>query len=334
MSGDKTGNAPKVSVVIPCYNLGRYLDEAVDSVLRQTMQDFEIIIVNPGSTDELTNALLSGYKKAKTKIIMTGPKKAGAARNAGIAVSRGRFVCCLDPDDILEPECLERAGTILETRPEVGIVTFWYKIFGEGHGDVTPESATLADFLVDNCACTASLFRREAWEKTGGYDEILPGYEDWDFWISILDRGYRAHILKEFLFRYRVRQDGKHQRSDSPEFRNEIMDRIIAKHAVAFRKHSLEVIRGKDRLLGDYRLCWRHREEEFDQLQGHHEGANRYIRELEERLRKDAMGTLRRRLDEREHELRSVYASKAWKVGSLVQRTWRAVKTTFRPSMR
>ncbi|MDD5555835.1 MAG: glycosyltransferase family A protein [bacterium] len=320
---------PKVSVIIPCFNLGRYLDEAVGSVLAQTMRDFEIIVVNPGSTDEETNALLADYRRPKTRVVATERKRAGAARNHGISLSSGEYVCCLDPDDLLEPACLEKTGAVMNGDPGVGIVTFWYTFFGDKPGTVDPDSATLADFLVDNRACTASLFRRKAWEEVGGYDETLPGYEDWDFWIGILERGYRAHVLEEFLFRYRIREGGKHHRSNSPEYRGEIMDRIIARHAASFREHALEVIRGKDRLLGEYRLYWRHREEELDWLLGHHDDAHRYIRELETALNRGEPGELRRLLDEREHELRSVYASKAWKVGSAVQRAWRAVKSVF-----
>lgn len=249
---------PKVSVVIPCFNLGRYLDETVDSVLKQTMCDFEIIIVNPGSTDGQTNALLADYRRPKTTIIRTGPKTAGGARNTGISVSRAAYIICLDADDLLEPECLEKTSRILDASPEVGLVTFWYKMFGDRCGEVTPKSASLVDFLIENCACTASLFRREAWEKAGGYDEELPGYEDWDFWISILENGYSARIIEEFLFRYRERSGGKHRRSDSAEFRDGIMRRIMERHAASFRAHAMEVIAGKDRMMGEYRRYWEH----------------------------------------------------------------------------
>jgi len=86
---------PKVSVIIPCYNQGQYLDEAVDSVLNQTFEDFEIIIVNDGSTDDFTNNLLVNYHKPKTKVISTQNQGLPSARNNGIKIASGEYICCL-----------------------------------------------------------------------------------------------------------------------------------------------------------------------------------------------------------------------------------------------
>jgi glycosyltransferase involved in cell wall biosynthesis len=334
--------SPAVSVVIPCFNLGEYLDEAVGSVLGQTLGDFEIIVVDPGSTDEATRALLVDYRRPKTEVLSTGRKTAGAARNAGTARARGRYICCLDADDLLEPACLEKAAAVMDRDPGVGIVTFWFDVFGETTGRVAPESASLADFLVDNCACTASLFRREAWEKVGGYDEALEGYEDWDFWIGILEQGYRAEIVKESLFRYRDRAGGKHRASDRGERRDAIMRCIIRRHEQSFREHAVEVISGKDRLLGEYRTYWGDAAGEARRLKGSYDEAVRRIgeldraqrelgeleraqRELGEEMRRQT-AELRRALGEREHELRVVYASKAWRIGCALQEARRSAR--------
>jgi len=337
MSGERGGmtrqkESPSISVVIPCFNLGGYLDEAVGSVLGQTLGDLEIIVVDPGSTDEATRALLADYRRPKTEVLSTGRKKAGAARNAGIARARGRYICCLDADDILEPACLEKAAAAMDRDPGVGIVTFWFDVFGETKGRVAPESASLADFLVDNCACTASLFRREAWEKAGGFDEEIEGYEDWDFWIGIIEQGYRVEILKEVLFRYRDRAGGKHRASDRGERRDAIMRRIIRRHEQSFRTHAAEVVFGKDRLLGEYRTYWEDATGEARRLKGFHDEAMRYIGELERAQRElgeemaRQTAELRRALDQREQELRVAYASRAWKIGCALQEARRSVR--------
>ena len=89
----------KVSVIIPCYNQGQYIEEAVKSVLAQTYQNFEIIIVNDGSTDEFTNKLLSDYDKQKTKVLHTDNQGLASARNNGIKVAKGKYILPLDADE-------------------------------------------------------------------------------------------------------------------------------------------------------------------------------------------------------------------------------------------
>src|ERR1700736_2112376 len=113
---------PRVSVVIPCFNLGEYVDEAVDSVLCQTLQDLEIVIVNDGSTDPHTNAKLAGYSKPRTRVIQTENQGLAAARNVGIADSRGDYILPLDADDRIAPTFLEKTAAVLDQHPEIGIV--------------------------------------------------------------------------------------------------------------------------------------------------------------------------------------------------------------------
>ncbi len=124
---------PKVSIIIPCYNYGQYLDEAVQSVLAQTYQDFEIIIVNDGSTDELTNKLLATYNKPKTTVLSQTNKGLGAARNSGIKVSSGEYIVCLDADDSLHSDFLNKTIPILDAdyKHEYGFVMTWVQLFGD-----------------------------------------------------------------------------------------------------------------------------------------------------------------------------------------------------------
>lgn len=327
MSGERgimTGRegAPAISVVIPCFNLGEYLDEAVDSVLRQTRRDFEIIVVDPGSTDESTRRLLAEYRRPGTRVLATERRRAGGARNFGIARARGRYILCLDADDVLEPDCLEKTSRVLDDDPSVGLVTFWYTIFGRSEGRVFHGSVSHADFLAENCACTASLFRREAWERAGGYDEELEGYEDWDFWLGILEHGYRAHLLREYLFRYRDRAGGKHHSSDSDERRTAIVARIIARHEKSLRALAPEVIARKDALRCEYQRLWQDAEERRVEAERRAGELERARLALQDELRRQT-AELRRAIEGREHELRALRASKAWRLGSAVQRAWR-----------
>ena len=95
---------PKVSVIIPCYNQGACLEEAVDSVLAQTFQDFEILVVNDGSTDEATIRMLGKYERPKTRVIHTDNQGLAMARNNGIREARGAYILPLDADDKIGPD--------------------------------------------------------------------------------------------------------------------------------------------------------------------------------------------------------------------------------------
>ena len=187
---------PRVSVIIPCYNLGQYLDEAVASVLAQTYQDFEILVIDDGSTDETTAAVLAGYTQPKTRVIRLAHGGLAAARNAGIAQAAGRYLCALDADDRLEPSFLAKTVPLLDTDPSIAFVSCWLRTFGDEEWEWTPERCDLPTLLWENTVLTAALVRRDAVLSVGGYDTAMPvqGDEDWDLWLTLAEHGYRGTI--------------------------------------------------------------------------------------------------------------------------------------------
>lgn len=198
---------PKVSVVIPCYNQGEYLDEAVASVLAQTFRDFEIIVVNDGSTDEFTNRLLAGYDRPKTSVLRTPNRGLAAARNSGIAAARGEYILPLDADDMIAPTYLEKGVAVLDKRGEVGIVYCLAEKFGAEQGPWFAAEFSPRRMLLGNLIFCSALFRKSDWERSGGYNTGMErGWEDWDFWLSLIERGVKVHRLPEVLFRYRVKE--------------------------------------------------------------------------------------------------------------------------------
>ena len=121
---------PTVSVVIPCFNQGHFVDEAVDSILAQSFDDVEIIIVNDGSTDGHTNRLLQNYPKERARVLTTANQGLAAARNNGIAAAQGTYILPLDADDRILPGYLAKAVTELDKDPAVGIVYCRAALFG------------------------------------------------------------------------------------------------------------------------------------------------------------------------------------------------------------
>ncbi len=194
----------KVSVIIPCYNHGQYIDEAVQSVLDQSFQDFEIIVVNDGSTDEYTNKLLSDYIKPKTTVIKTEYKGLHSARNTAISAAKGEYILPLDADDKIGTKFLELAVNVLDKNKKVGIVGSNVEAFGDQSWKVETKADTKR-ILVDNFLVATSMFRRKDWEKAGGYKTNMKyGWEDYDFWLTLLENGADIKIISEWFYYRKV----------------------------------------------------------------------------------------------------------------------------------
>ena len=220
----------KVSVIIPCYNQGRYIDEAVDSVLEQSFDDFEIIIVNDGSTDEETNRILDDYSREKTRIIRTDNQGLAAARNNGISEARGEYILPLDADDRIAGTYLEQAVRLLDRNPDFGIVYCRAQLFGAAKSEWVLPAFSLDEMLLDNVIFCSSVFRRKDWDTVGGYDTAMVyGWEDYDFWLSLIERGCLVYKIPEILFYYRVTADSM-VRSKKKEQKVETFAQIFQKH--------------------------------------------------------------------------------------------------------
>jgi len=233
---------PKVSVVIPCYNMGKYLDEAVDSVLAQTFTDFEIIIVDDGSTDTSTCELLADYSKPKTKVIHTANRGVAAARNSGIEEAVGEYVLPLDADDRIGEFYLEKAVAVLDQQADIGIVYCCCKLFGAVEREWSLPPFSLPHQLLDNLIFSAAVFRKKAWSRVRGYDSSLrQGWEDWDFWLRLLAEGTQVFRLPEMLFYYRIRPDSR-DRSISFFRRINLMLKIINNNRQLYFRNALKIV--------------------------------------------------------------------------------------------
>lgn len=204
---------PAVSVVIPCFNLGRYVEEALTSVLRQTFRNREILLVEGGSTDGETAARLRRLERAGISglsvLYRDRPSLAGDNRNFAIRHARGRYICCLDADDQLDPVYLESAVFLAEFGG-YDLVYPSVRLFGKGHGYWRVEDPVWPYILRHNQVPTVALFRRQAWEAVGGYRDwgVRENYfpEDWDLWVRMIGAGFRGAALREPLMHYRIRE--------------------------------------------------------------------------------------------------------------------------------
>lgn len=221
---------PRVSVIIPCYNDGQYLDDSVGSALAQTFKDIQIIIVNDGSTDPLTLEKLASFNNPNITVLHKENGHLSSARNHGIRYSAGEYILTLDADDRFEPSFVEKAVNVLDRDKNVGGVTCYLKAFGLKKFSWKPLGGNLRNFLFRQESCASSMFRREIWDTIGGYDEHMKsGYEDWEFWIRLTASGSTVHVIKEFLFHYRITSKSMLMTESEPN-REKIVSYIMEKH--------------------------------------------------------------------------------------------------------
>ena len=202
---------PLVSVVITSFNYGRLIAEALDSVLNQTFRDLEVIVVEGGSSNPDSRFRVAGLQRPRTRVLMQGSRHhAGANRNYGISQARGRYICCLDADDILAPTYIEKAVYLLE-RHGYDVVSSAMEMFGDNQGTINiMEQPDLAALLDGNNVLVCAVYRRSLWEQAGGYRDVDRDamgyvYEDWAFWVRLAALGARfRNLFHDPLLRYRV----------------------------------------------------------------------------------------------------------------------------------
>ena len=223
-----------VSIIVACYNQGEYLRDALESILAQTYTEWECVIINDGSTDD-TEAIAQDYCRRDGRFVYISQTNQGlvAARNNAIAKSHGRYVLPLDSDDIIEATFLEKAVAVLDHDIEVRIVGCRVKCFGEVDAEMVLGEFTNGDLLIRNYLANSSVFRREDFDSVGGYKaDMAGGFEDWELWVSILERGGKAYRIDELLYLYR-----KHEGS-----RNCIPEKEQKRLIVTIAKNHVELL--------------------------------------------------------------------------------------------
>lgn len=222
----------KVSVVIPCFNHGEFLPEALASVSEARREDVQVIVVDDGSTDDRTQAEIDKLAGRKDLYVIRQQNKGlAAARNAGIAASRGQYILPLDADNRIRPAYLERGIPILDSNSRVGVVYGDAEYIGSRAGrwkvDRFDSKQLLGWNFIDACA----MYRRVIWEQNGGYDGDMPvqGYEDWDFWLGALENGWEFVKVREVMFEYRTSPSSMITRARG--FEREVQSYVARKHS-------------------------------------------------------------------------------------------------------
>lgn len=200
---------PKVTVIIPAYNSMKFLPRTIDSVLSQTFQDYEILIVNDGSEDDIENWVKT-IDDNRVRLISQANQGQSAARNVGICQSKGDYIAFLDSDDLWHPQKLEKQVDILDKNPEVGLVYTWVARLNTEDEILKivwrfSEEGNVWEKLIhgNTIACgSVPMVRRSCIKKVGLFSKFPFGCEDWDFWLRIAAE-YPFRVIKEVLVYYR-----------------------------------------------------------------------------------------------------------------------------------
>ena len=238
----------KVSVVIPCFNHGEFLPEAVASVTNINRDDIESIVVDDGSTDERTRKEIDALPPLGIRVVRQENKGLAAARNAGILVSRGKYILPLDADNHLRSGYIEHGIRILDANPPVGVVYGDAEFVGVRSGRWYVGAFNRDRLLQWNYIDACAIFRRSIWEQNGGYDSTMPvqGYEDWDFWLSALERGWQFAYVPEVLFDYRTAHDSMITRTKG--FESQIEAFVAMKHSLLYRQACAQIANQQESL--------------------------------------------------------------------------------------
>jgi GT2 family glycosyltransferase len=221
---------PLVTVIIPAYNAARFIRPTIDSVLDQTFQDFEFIVVDDGSTDDTADVVRSYEPRLRYLWKANGGQS--SSRNVGIREARGEFIAFLDHDDLWYPEKLARQVALMQAAPRLGVVTTGSVLFDD-HGDLQTEipvlpatsgPALLARLLLGNVigSCSKVLVRSACFRELGAFDEQLRMAEDWEMWYRIGLR-YDIVVIPEPLIRYRIHQGNFSSHSARLNLANEMV---------------------------------------------------------------------------------------------------------------
>lgn len=255
MNHDKYSVAEDVEAVITSFNQGSMILEAINSLCCQTTPPTRIIVVDDGSTDKASTMIfddiesdsnLSNSDISVPVTILRQPNRGvSSARNTGIGMAQTPMVLVLDGDDRLEPSYIKEVSHMLRDNPSMVAASSWMHTFGVLDAMVRPCGGNIVPFLARNCCPATHILRHEVWKQCSGYDESMrSGFEDWDFFLSMLETmpDTCIGIVEQPLIDYRTAPASANVKSMSK--RLELMRFIIEKHKNTYHNHMTDAILG------------------------------------------------------------------------------------------
>jgi peptidoglycan/xylan/chitin deacetylase (PgdA/CDA1 family)/glycosyltransferase involved in cell wall biosynthesis/SAM-dependent methyltransferase len=282
----------RIAAVITCRNLGRFLDDALESVERQTRLASEILVVDDASTDLFTRQTLVRLEREGTRVVDGDGRGASAARNLGAELTSSDYLAWLDADDALEPGYFEAAAAALDSDESLDFVSCAMRAFGAASYVWTPAPTNFVDAVATGGVPHAStMMRRSLWERAGRFDETLVSFELLDFWASALERGARGIVLEQPMLNYRVRHGSGYRRSIQDGTYRARLEHVYAKHRHTIDQHWSDLMLAKEAFVESQREHRRTLENRAAALEAELSQLKNGIADLEQTL--DASGLSR-----------------------------------------
>jgi len=228
----------KISVIVPCYKQAEYLEDALNSVLEQSFENWECIIVNDGSPDNTKEIALRWLNlDSRFKYIEQANLGVSAARNFGIFHAQGEYILPLDADDKIGCKYIQNALIEFDKNSELKLVYCNAMKFGEIEKVWELPKFNLYELASSNMIFCSSIFKKSDWKKIGGYDKTMDkGFEDWEFWIALLKTGGQVIKLDYLGFFYRIKE-GSRTKKINQSTRDILFKYMSIKHADFFVEH-------------------------------------------------------------------------------------------------
>jgi len=220
---------PKISVITPIHNREKYIRETLECLQKCNYKNWECIVMDDDSTDNSamiikemarTDSRIKYFHQPKSPIPVT--------KNNAVAHSSGKYILPLDSDDLIAPEYMAEAVEILENNPSVKLVYCSGVFFGDKKGKWKLPAYNFRQLLLKNCIHNTAVFRRTDFDNAGGYDPNIITSEDWDLWISLLEKGGEVYFIDKEYFFYRKHTDS---------FTDNHQDKIAATQKQIYANH-------------------------------------------------------------------------------------------------
>jgi glycosyltransferase involved in cell wall biosynthesis len=232
---------PIVSIIVPCFNSGNYLPEALQSI--ETYHNplaLQVIIVDDGSKDEGTLAFLESLDKGRYTIIYQENRGPAAARNTGVAAATTDCILFLDSDNKIRADYIDKGREALAKYPDIAVVYGNAAFFGDSlQRRFVSKPFDIFTLLMGNYIDVCCIIRKKAFDEIGGFDEnrILFGHEDWELWIRMHIKGWKFYYINKILFDYRIRGNSLLMQKSGADNLKEVLRFVHKKHLDLFIQH-------------------------------------------------------------------------------------------------
>lgn len=231
-----------VSVIIPAYNCSEFIAETIESVISQTFLDWECVIMDDGSIDgTYEKAQEYCLQDSRIQCFKQGNGGPSIARNNAIKRSFGKYILPVDADDKIANTYIEKAVRWFENHPDTTLVYGKVAILGNPNSIIETPPFNYDTFIWANTIISSAMFRRSDFLLTGGYNpNMKEGLEDWDFWLSLLDKDSIVHCLDDVVYYIRVREDSR--TSNARKYHSSLHQQIIKNHPDIYSKYMTDII--------------------------------------------------------------------------------------------